>query len=638
MRLNLISKLLTSKYRLQVILFTFLTIVFYGKTMAPGVYCRIKGVKEADYCRYYPLSGDEPNYLMDAISMGIFHTRDSYKLYYDPEIVTTIYPSPILYPHVVGDAQVSYHGVGLSILLIPAVFFASKVLVAKIIVSLIAAASITVIFDLTLRVTDWIHSKITFVVFIVIGLTGPVLFNANQLYPEYLCLLLVAIPLSIVYRKSESSLKLGSLLIILFCLNSIWWLNVRYIPLAIAAQISFLIYFLNKMAKKIGSNNSKRFLLITFVFTALNILIITSFYRKWYGTANLFFISELQPTGLRVGDFAAVYRTAGTYIFGQTEGLIPWAPFFVLVAPGCAILWFRFRFKLFYIAFPLALYFGTIIQAAALGGSVVPLHYMALLVPFLGIPLAAFFVSYANRHYVSRKSLTYVNSRASSKQKSLANVKEATVALAIAVSIVWSLALSASGVRNEGYLYMRSASQESPILPLAKVGTSFWPHYLSPNKDNGSLGVPPITTWINKDGNLTSVFSQGYRSAGAYQATIDITSNTEVPIEFSLSVGKNSQSGVTEIDSAKFEIAPRENTQISLPFQIYETSEIVWSLKSNVDLGFTINESDMRVLNQQRPSGFSDLGFTILALFVLLSLFRRELENQTSGKKELKAE
>lgn len=606
--------------------------------MAPGVYCRIKGVKDADYCRYYPLSGDEPNYLMDAISMGIFHTRDSYKLYYEPEIVTSIYPSPILYPHVVGDAQVSYHGVGLSILLIPAVFFASKVLVAKIIVSLIAAASITVLFDLTLRVTNWIHLKITFLVFIVIGLTGPVLFNANQLYPEYLCLLLLAIPLNIVYRSSKSNLQLGSLIVILICLNSICWLNVRYIPLAFAAQISFVIYFLKNMTEKTGSKNSKRYLVITIIFSLLNIFIMTSFFRKWYGTANLFFISELQPTGLRAGDFAAVYRTAGTYIFGQTEGLIPWAPFFVLAVPGCAILWFRFRFNLFYIAMPLAIYFGTIIQAAALGGSVVPLHYMAPLVPFFGIPLGVFFVTYVNRYLISRNRRIYDISNLRNNQDRLANIKQVTVAVVIALSIVWSLALSASGVRNEGYLYMRSASQESPILPIAKIGTSFWPHYLSPNKDNGSLGVPPVNTWINQDGNLTSVFSQGYRSAGAYRATIEIESKTETAIEIVFSVGINSQLGVREIETAKFEIALPGPTQISIPFQIYETSEIVWSLMSNVDFGFAVIESDMRVLNQQRPSGFSDLGFTLLALFVLLTLFRKELENQKSSKKESQIE
>lgn len=638
MPLNLISRFLTSKYKLQVFLFTFLTLVFYGKTIAPGVYCRIKGVKDADYCRYYPLSGDEPNYLMDAISMGIFHTRNSYKLYYDPEIVTSIYPSPILYPHVVGDAQVSYHGVGLSILLIPAVFFASKVLVAKIIVSLIAAASITVLFDLTLRVTNWVHSKITLMVFIVIGLTGPVLFNANQLYPEYLCLLLLAIPLNIVYRQSKSSFQLGSLVLILICLNYIWWLNVRYIPLAFAAQIAFVVYFLKNFAEKTGSKNSKLYLTITFGFCALNILIMTYLFKIWYGTANLFFISQLQPTGLRVGDFAAVYRTAGTYIFGQTEGLIPWAPVFVLAVPGCANLWSRFRVNLFYIAIPIAIYLATIVQAAALGGSVVPLHYMALVVPFLGTPLAAFFISYINRFHFSRNKTSFVASNVGNKQEKLTNLREISIAAAITLSIVWSLALSASGVRNEGYLYMRSASQESPILPLAKIGQSFWPHYLSPNKDNGSLGVPPLNTWTGQDGNLVSVFSQGYRSAGAYEATIDVESNADAPIEFSISIGKNSQIGVTEIDSRKFQIRPQENSQISIPFQIYETSEVVWSLESNVEAGFKINKSDMRVLNQQRPSGFSDLGFTLLALFVFLTLFRNELINQRSSNKTLDAE
>jgi len=392
------------------------------------------------------------------------------------------------------------------------------------------------------------------------------------------------------------------------------------------------------LAEKTGSKNLKRYLSITLLFCTLNILTMTYFFKIWYGTTNLLFISQLQPTGLRVGDFAAVYRTAGTYIFGQTEGLIPWAPVFILAVPGCAILWSRFRINLFYIAIPLAIYLATIVQAAALGGSVVPLHYMALVVPFLGIPLAAFFISYMNRYLNSRNKTSSAAAYIGNNQEKLRKLKEASIALAITFSIVWSLALSASGVRNEGYLYMRSASQESPILPLAKVGQSFWPHYLSPNKDNGSLGVPPLNSWTNQGGNLVSVFSQGYRSAGAYEATIDVESNAEAPIEFSLSIGKNSQTGVTEIDSRKFQIKPQENTQISIPFQIYETSEIVWSLKSNVEAGFKISKSDMRVLNQQRPSGFSDLGFTILALWVFLTLFRNELRNQRMSKKRLSTE
>lgn len=579
----------------------------------------------------YPLSGDEPSYLMDAISIGLFQSRQSKLLYADESIVTSIYPSPILYAHVIGDSNVTYHGVGLSLLLIPAVFFASKVLIAKLIVSVIAAAAITVTFDLTIRISNPKYKKLTLIIFMLIGLSPPVLFNAALLYPEFLCTLLLIIPANIVYSKVQSKLRvtLWLLIVMTLCLNFIGWLNTRYIPLSVASLISLTIYFSWNKNSLMGNNKLKKIYLVIGSVTALNAIFMVYCFDVWYGTKNLFFVSQLQQSGLRAGDFAAIYRTAGTYIFGHAEGLVPWAPFLLFAIPGMSILWLRFRLKTFYFLFPIGIYFGTIIQAAALGGSTPPNHYTALLVPFLGIPITLTLIQ-----LFSNLTGLHVPTLSLDKRKTrvvrLKHVQVPSFVLFLALSI-WSLVLSTAGVKNEGLLYMRSASQESPILPIAKAGYSFWPHYLSPNKDNGSLGVPPLSSW-NKDinGNWETVLSQGFRSAGAYESTLDLKSNPASDIKVNFEIGINSSSGISKIVERVFYVNPGEEKRISLPFQIYETSEITWRIKTNSKEELKLINSDLVVLEQQRPSGFADLGFTLLAILLLIMIFRNELKFQKS--------
>jgi hypothetical protein len=606
---------LVLNYKLQTFLFLFLTTIYFGKS----------------WLKPYPLSGDEPSYLMDAISIGLFQSRQSKLLYTDENIVTSIYPSPILYAHVIGDSNVTYHGVGLALFLLPAAFLASKVLIAKLIVSVIAAAAITVTFDLATRISNTKYRKLTLIIFILIGLSPPVLFNAALLYPEFLCTLLLIIPINIICRKIQSkSLVTQSLLILMtLYLNFIGWLNTRYIPLSIAALISLAVYFSwNKNILMRNTGLKKIFLVIGSV-TTFNAIFMVYCFDIWYGTKNLFFVSQLQPSGLRAGDFAAIYRTAGTYVFGHAEGLVPWAPFLLFAIPGMSILWLRFRLKIFYFLFPIGIYFGTIIQAAALGGSTPPNHYTALLVPFLGIPITLTLIQLFSNLTGSQIPNLSLEKR-ETRNESLKYVQASSFVLLLALSI-WSLVLSTAGVKDEGLLYMRSASQESPILPIAKVGYSFWPHYLSPNKDNGSLGVPPLSSW-NKgiNGNWETVLSQGFRSAGAYESTLDLKSNSASEIKVNFEIGINSNSGISKIVERVFYIRSGDEKRISLPFQFYETSEITWRIETNSKDDLNLMNSNLVVLDQQRPSGFTDLGFTFLAILLSIMVFRNELKIQKS--------
>ena len=605
---------LAIKYRLQVLLFTTLALIYFGKSVL----------------KPYPLAGDEPSYLMDAISMGLFRSRQVRALYSDPDIVLSIYPSPILNPDITGDTNVTFHGVGLALFLIPAVFFSGKVIMAKLIVSLIAASAITVLFDLTKKLVQSRNQTSVFVVFVLLGTSAPIMFNANLLYPEYFCTLIFALVVSILFTNSQGRRipTFSSMLTVSILISFTYWLNTRYIPLAIAAQISVLIFFFRRQ-KVLNSSKIRSLIWLQIVVYTANILVITLFFKSWYGTYNLFFVSQLQPSGLRIGDFAAIYRTIGTYLFGHTEGLLPWAPFLFAAVPGIALLWLKYKEQIFYVIAPAVVYFATIVQAAANGGSTPPVHYLAPIVPVLGIPLSFFILNHLDL-LKSVSSQKFISGALSKKSDSyLVLIRNFFVVGLAVITITWSLLLSLSGVIRQGDIYIRSAAQEAPILPIARSGVSVWPHYLSPNKDNGSLGVPATSNWAkNSEGIWQIGLSQGFRSAGAYEAKISIKSNIESVSSLNFIIKERSGNGLSLLTQKTFEIQPNETVQATIPFQLYMTNEVAWFLESLQAQGLEITESDLLVIGPERPSGFSDLGYTILIFCFLTLLYLKEIKRQ----------
>jgi hypothetical protein len=343
-------------------------------------------------------------------------------------------------------------------------------------------------------------------------------------------------------------------------------------------------------------------------------------------------VSELHQSGLRIGDFAAVYRTAGRYLFGHAEGLLPWAPFLITAVPGIALLWLKFKARIFYIVAPAAVYFGTIVQAAANYGSTPPVHYLAPVIPFLGIPLSFFILSHLDllRSVRSRTFASEVLSK--KKDPYLILLRNFLVVGLTVLTITWSLLLSVSGVIRQGDIYMRSGSQEAPILPIARSGVSVWPHYLSPNKDNGSLGVPATTNWVkNGEGIWQIGLSQGFRSAGAYEAKVSIKSNIESVSSLNFVIKERSGNGLSLLAQKTFEVPPNETIQAAIPFQLYMTNEVAWFLESGEAQGLEITASDLLVIGPERPSGFSDLGYTLLVFCFLTLLYLREIKRQSLG-------
>jgi hypothetical protein len=602
---------LVTRFKLHLVLFLLLLSTYFGKSVF----------------RPYPLAGDEPSYLMDAISMGLFGNRQVRPLYADPSIVTSIYPSPVLSPDIIGNTNVTFHGVGLAILLIPAVFFTGKVLLAKLIVSIIAAISITILFDLSRKMVDQRHEKIVFTSYLLLGVSAPILFNANLLYPEYACTAILAGVLSVFYYKSRKK-QFPSTLSIIFSslfLSFLFWLNTRYLPLAIATQISLCIFLYSQKKKFKSEKLNSRILISASLFIA-SLAAMSLFYKSWYGTYNVAFVSQIHSSGLRIGDFAAVYRATGTYLFGHTEGLIPWAPFLASAVPGIGLLWRAYGMNIFYVLLPALIYLGTCVQAAAHGGSTPPAHYLAPIVPFMGLAFSLFVVT----HYQKFGPRTFAASIDDVKQKVKGSkqklIRMCAICIATILVTVWSLLLSLQGTIRQGDTYIRSASQEAPILPLARVGVSFWPKYLSPNRDNGSLGVPETEKWVQGSDELWRTgLSQGYRSSGAYMAEVTVKSKTEAISNLVLAIKERAGDGLTLIVERKYEILPNETVKVEIPFQLYTTNEVAWFFEASNAQGIEIVSSNLTVVGPERPSGYSDLGYTVLLMILFSTIYARQI-------------
>ena len=350
------------------------------------------------------------------------------------------------------------------------------------------------------------------------------------------------------------------------------------------------------------------------------------FYKSWYGTYNVTFVSQVHSSGLRIGDFAAVYRATGTYLFGHTEGLIPWAPFLASTIPGAGLLWRVYGNKIFFILLPALIYLGTIVQAAAHGGSTPPVHYLAPIVPFMGLALSLFVVTHYQKFSLGAFAVSIDDVKQNIKGSKQKLIRMCAICIATILVIGWSLLLSLQGTFRQGDIYIRSASQDAPILPLARFGVSFWPKYLSPNRDNGSLGVPETEKWVKGIDEIWRIgLSQGYRSSGAYKAEVIIKSNSEKRSNLVFAIKERDGVGLTLIVERAYEILPNETIRVEIPFQLYMTNEVAWFFEASNAQAIEIISSNLTVVEPERPSGYSDLGYTVLLLIILSAIYLRQI-------------
>jgi len=188
----------------------------------------------------YFITGDEPHYLVVATSLLRDHDLDVLNNYQRQDYLP-------FYPYHLGDARdpedmhalygrggrlYSKHGLGLSLLLLPAFAFAGAG-GAKLFMMALAALLAVQTYLLARDATGRPRSAL--VAWIAIAFTPPLLLYADQLYPEIpgALLTVVAIRAAIAPRLTRGAALAAGL-----ALGALPWLHLRYVPLAGVAALA----------------------------------------------------------------------------------------------------------------------------------------------------------------------------------------------------------------------------------------------------------------------------------------------------------------------------------------------------------------------------------------------------------------
>ena len=570
--------------------------------------------------KIYPLSGDEPQYLLDSYGITKLHSRAIKHLFMQPEIIEKIYGSPVLNFHGILESNVTYHGVGLSILLIPSILLGHYLVAARLTMVIIAALTFVVIYLLAneLKIGS---KKANLFSTLIIGISPPIIFNVEMIYPELVIVFLCALAILLIFkfmRKEPQPKNFLLLTLAVLLINSLIWFGPRYLVI----QITILFLFLNlifKHQKKVSNYKNVSYLIIIFV-TAFNSIYYLFKIHEWYGTYDL---AKTAPANMSFGEIYKLknnipnlYQNFFNLIFGSVEGIIPWLPLGLLLIPASFAFIYSTKNPHKKFIYPACLYFAIIFIAVSSGnkgGDTPPIHYLLPIVPLLAFPLAKltdlFFAE-----FTQPKISIYAKLKKLSKSKHLI--------LLITLLIIGGI-YSVDGARHKGELFIRAASQDQPILKSARFMSKLWPSYQGPNMTSYSNAVPEPTTWVlNGEGLFGTAFSQGFRPSGNYTNSINAYNPTKKAVIMALNIRLNETPNNKTLCSKSIKIDPGEENEIILPCNVYGTKEIVWEIFSQTK-EIKIQNYNMEVSKPLKNSSFDEIGHTLLLTLGLILIYRR---------------
>ncbi len=323
-------------------------------------------------------TGDEPHYLMitqslardgDVNLLDNFQRRDYLEFYSAP-----------LRPHArvhTASRMYSGHGLGAPLLLLPG-YFCAGIYGAYLMMNLCGALLTVVLFSLLYSLTE--NKIIALALAVLSGFTAPLVFYANQLYPELPAALIVAyLFLQAVGSRGQSPDRIGgkspSLARIYFLavlLVFLPWLHVKYFMFSIIFIGYFFFYWPRRDAFRLA-----------LVFVPL-LLLFLGFVYYFYRAPSLvtqYLKMSPDPVSLAIG-------VIGNLI-DRNYGLFVYSPYFLLLGAG-TYLFFKRDNKVFYFWLLLILPFYCCISVYYhwYGGYCPPLRYLTPIVPLLIVPLA----------------------------------------------------------------------------------------------------------------------------------------------------------------------------------------------------------------------------------------------------------
>ncbi|MHB1356108.1 MAG: hypothetical protein ACYCZF_09060 [Anaerolineae bacterium] len=332
------------------------------------------------------ITGDEPHYLVITYSLlhdGDFDLRNNY-LQHDAD---AWYPGLQVETHAFdykGNGKLySVHGIGLGIIMVPAMILVPNnlVLAGRLLLVLITAFTTQQTFLLCL---DLFRRKwLAWFSLILMLCCVPVLWMSNQIYPDVPAALLTIIAARTLYKlpQRRAALILG------LALALMPWFHIRYIPIAVIMGLFGLV--------RIALTGNRRVLFILVTPLLLSAIMFIKVYVHFYGNplANAQYTSSYWPYSS--SSISRFLKMLAIVTWDREFGMIPIAPVFLIAFTGIFLIILRRNifFKCLLISFMvyfLALVYTLSFEGGGSFGFSFPWRFI-----FPVLPLLVLFISYA---------------------------------------------------------------------------------------------------------------------------------------------------------------------------------------------------------------------------------------------------
>ena len=515
------------------------------------------------FIRSCGLTGDEPQYAIDAYNIVFNQSRNMVEIFKDQEVINQFYPSGGLGAHLFGSMLVTFHGVGTSLFCIPAVLFPYPVIALKILFNFYTAVSVTLLFKIAINKGLKTVSKQISLVMIFFAFP-PFAFFSDQIYPEIPALLILSIVFYLISIKSKFYIVNISIL-----LSFLPWLHIRFTAITFFAFI-YLIF------TRQSAWRAKSISLLIFLVSGVLYLVANN---RWYDTFNPFFLSSYTYSSfLPYSNLDLVYRFGFGHLFSGTYGLFPWNPL-LLVLTVWIIIKSKYRehsLESTIIVLGTISYLITVGMGGSSGGLSFPARYVLILIPiiWISIPFGLF-----DREKLKNPAMILI------------------ILVGVGLSIVGSLRVDS--------LYGRGESQNTPLMQPYRQLSTLWPDYsLKFGRDPQGVtgtGIQNLS-FVEANGKFKADLDFGFVPKGTFFISSNISNQNIREIQI---IGD----GLTP--SQQPLVSHLENGHlISLPYTVRLSGTILVDRQESNGV-ITLNQVE------NRASEFPDLSKTLCLIFFI---------------------
>lgn len=337
------------------------------------------------------LTGDEPHYLISAISLAHDRDVDLANQYASKQDREAAYGSPNLDPHAyryrpADSALRSVHGVGLPLLLVPATACENVRACARISMLPFGVAAALLLLILLLRLTS-LQLRYRLAAWALVALSFPATAYASQIYPEgpAAALLLAVLVLLTGSRPSRRRSALVGLIA-----GLLPWLHVRYLLFTLLVLGGLAVLLLrDKAASPRAFAAARRAWLSAALGAAVPVVVLLALFERWYGSFSI--AAPYQALNF-AQDVRPRIEFLPRYLFGQLldyrQGWLPYAPASAIGLTGTVVFFRRYRCAALLAGGAALLYFVVVAATGVSPGYALPGRYLVVIMPLAAFPLA----------------------------------------------------------------------------------------------------------------------------------------------------------------------------------------------------------------------------------------------------------